>query len=63
MLMVALQITLMLIAIFLPLSTARGEKKGVYNIDNDTSEATYAINENGKLERVNAHEKKSRIKN
>jgi hypothetical protein len=27
MLMVALQITLMLIAIFLPLSTARGEKK------------------------------------
>lgn len=66
MLMLTLQTLVLLTAVLLPLHSAKKLRTPKYNIDRDTSRATYAINENGVLERINVDQpsvKNPRIRN
>lgn len=52
MLLITLKIVLLLSSIIIPLSTKGYKAKKRLNIDTDTRNATYAINENGLLEKI-----------
>ncbi|MES2425872.1 MAG: hypothetical protein V4560_02825 [Bacteroidota bacterium] len=53
MLVITLQIVLLLAAIVLPLKTRKNKIDSRYKIDTDTSNALYAVNEYGTLEKIN----------
>lgn len=52
MLLITLKIVLLLSSIVIPLSTKKNKVKKGFDIDTDTTDATYAINENGLLEKI-----------
>jgi hypothetical protein len=62
MLMLTLQIVILLVTIALPFRTFKNKKGSGYLVDRDTSSATYAINKDGVLERINSPEQNSRIR-
>lgn len=53
MLVITLQIGLLLAAIILPLKTRKNKTTIPYKVDTDTSNALYAVNEYGTLEKIN----------
>ncbi|MES2810356.1 MAG: hypothetical protein V4619_17110 [Bacteroidota bacterium] len=57
MLTLTLQIAILLTAIVLPYRSFKTKKGTKYIVDKDTSLASYAINEDGLLERINSPEK------
>ena len=56
MFLLILKIAVLLTVIIIPLRPKRRVKKSVpLTIDSDTSDASYAINENGALEKIRKH--------